>query len=471
MLFYDGGPDPNLLQGPTARALADLGAVVHPSPRRMRWGSLHQFAVDCMRFALSQLSMDTLTIVDSDQLALRPSWSATLGRYLAEQGAGVGLLGNMPERLPAQTKIPAAFSAWQEVELWRPLLRRFPDGENKFVHWTFWPSTVFTADAARALVQMFDQDAQLHHLLDRSRLWVTEEIFFPTLAALLGFRIVHSPGSYDYVRYRHPYTAAELDAALARPDAYWVHPIPRHYQDPLRVRVRRRHGEYAGAGGTAIPPNVNEIRPTALTVMKQVQGWLFDDEADLLITVADQALAACPEASALVEIGSYCGKATTVLANVVRAMRPAARVWAIDPHDGVVGDLDRSVSRNPPTLDTFRRNIGRAGLSDFVETVQARTADVAWSAPICLLLVDGLHDYGSVSRDFQHFEPFLADAALIAFHDYADYFPGVQKFVDELLRTNRYRQAHRASSLIVLQKLAVQALADAQPAPAAQAAG
>ena len=51
--------------------------------------------------------------------------------------------------------------AHAEIDLWRPFLRRFPDGESKFVHWGFWPSTVFTADAARDLVRLFDEDEQL----------------------------------------------------------------------------------------------------------------------------------------------------------------------------------------------------------------------------------------------------------------------------------------------------------------------
>jgi hypothetical protein len=136
----------------------------------------------------------------------------------------------------------------------------------------------------------------------------------------------------------------------------------------------------------------------------------------------------------------------------------------MDPHDGVVGDPDRGVSQESPTLDAFRHNIQSAGLEPFVETVQAKAPDVAWSEPICFLLVDGLHDYANVARDFRHFEPFLADSALVAFHDYADYFPGVKTFVDELLRGDRYVLADRASSMIVLRK---QAAAIAKPVQAA----
>ena len=76
--------------------------------------------------------------------------------------------------------------------------------------------------------------------------------------------------------------------------------------------------------------------------MRQVEGWLEDDEADLLIAVTARALAAPGERPAVVEVGSYCGRSTVVLGSVVRAVRPEARVYAIDPHQGqVVGRVDR----------------------------------------------------------------------------------------------------------------------------------
>ena len=468
ILLYNGGDDAGLLAPDPV--FERLGVVVHPSPRPVRWGALHPFALDCMRFAQADQPFDSLTIVDSDQLALRPGWPARIQECLTRD-RGIGLLSNQPERMPPATDNAAALTAWQEVELWRPFLKQFPDGEDKFVHWGFWPGTVFSADTTRALLDRFDHDDDLREIMRQSHLWVTEEIVFPTLTALLGFRVARSPDNYRYLRYRYPYSWTDLESALADPDAFWIHPIPRRPDDPLRVAIRQRLGQDAPAVAATeahvveprpvpaiaygnLRPSLGEIRAPIVNAMREISGWLADDEADLLITATDQALTASPNARAVVEVGSFRGKATTVLASVVRSVRPEARVWAIDPHDGVVGDLDRGTSQEGPTLDLFRHNIARAGLDAFVETVQARTPEVAWSEPICLLLVDGLHDYASVARDFRHFEPFLADSALVAFHDYADYFPGVKTFVDELLKCDRYVLADRASSMIVLRKQA-----------------
>ena len=71
----------------------------------------------------------------------------------------------------------------------------------------------------------------------------------------------------------------------------------------------------------------------------------------------------------------------------------------------------------------LRRNIAESGLTEFVQPVIQRSYEVAWEQPIAFLLIDGLHDYLNVSRDFRHFEPWVMDGGLVAFHDYGNDFP------------------------------------------------
>ena len=137
ILLYNGGQDAELLS--PQFPFEHYGAVVHPSPRRLSWGRLHDFALDSMQFALDHFAFDTITIVDSDQLGIRSGYSQHLGEFLSGQSS-VGMLGNAPVPQPANTQISPAAKAWKEFELWRPFLRGFSEGESKFVHWTFWPS-------------------------------------------------------------------------------------------------------------------------------------------------------------------------------------------------------------------------------------------------------------------------------------------------------------------------------------------
>lgn len=523
ILLYDGSSSGTLLE--PRSCFERLGARLHPSPRPIQPGTLYQFALDCLSYAGEHLGFDTLTIVDSDQLGVRSDWSGVLTQHLerlaltppppmygalagaaassfvdsdappssriprltlaelAEYG-GVGLLGHglhgkAPVRVPAESRITPAIGAWQELALWRPLLSRFPDGERQFPRWSAWPGTVFTASAARELCAWFARDAQLRQIVEQSRVWAKEQILFPTLTALLGFRVEASPGSGEHVKYQVQYEVEQVEAALSDEQAYWLHPVPRRYGDPTRTAVRSQFAQYrsrAAVDGrsarergrfaldrssvparstraSGILPAAPQLRKPILDEIRSIEGWLNASEAELLISLAQQALRDCPDAGALVEVGSYCGKATTVLASVVRAMRSSARVWAIDPHDGFVGALDHGLERVPPTLGTLRQNITSKNLSPFVEIVQARAQDVPWSEPICLLLIDGLHDYPNVLRDFTHFETFMADGGLIAFHDYSDYFPGVPAFVDELLGSGRFEPVAHVKSLIGLRKL------------------
>src|SRR5437773_11203579 len=181
-------------------------------------------------------------MVDSDQLAVRPGYSRHLSGFL-DAHPRAGCLVSAPGVQPRSTLIGPAQAAWSEFPLWQPFLRRFPGGEERFPHWTFWPATVFTRDAAEDVVAMW-QDDQFQDILGRSSLWASEEVLLPSLVALAGHEVVQNWSSYDFVQYRKPLSPSEIEAALERPDVFWVHPVSREYDDPSRARVRARFGGY-----------------------------------------------------------------------------------------------------------------------------------------------------------------------------------------------------------------------------------
>jgi predicted O-methyltransferase YrrM len=458
ILLYNGGSDPRLLD--SGFPFERHGAIVHPQPQPVPWGRLHPFALGCMQFALDHFPFRTLTVVDSDQLAVRSDYSAHLAGFLNGR-SGVGMLGNSSVCQSPNTRISPAQHAHKEIDLWRPFLRRFPDGEKKFVCWSFWPSTVFTAEAARDLTQLFATDNMLQQIMARTKIWASEEIILPTLVALLGYQILTSPCSYEYVQYRRQYTLQQLQAAHTRNDIFWLHPVPRSYNHPLRNYLRTRFSNYENGLKQEGTMPVSKLPSDAgllltwpiLNRMKQIEGWLAEDEADLLIAATALALTRISDAQAVVEVGSYCGRSTCVIGSVVKALRPSAKVYAIDPHDGRVGALDRGIQVTAPTLGKLTHNLNAAGLADLVTIIASPPWEVAWDQPTSLLLIDGLHDYANVARDFYHFEPSLVPGGYVAFHDYADYYPGVKTFVNELLQTRRYEKVHCASSMILLRRI------------------
>jgi hypothetical protein len=137
---------------------------------------------------------------------------------------------------------------------------------------------------------------------------------------------------------------------------------------------------------------------------------------------------------------------------VVKTVSPDTKIYAIDPHDGKLGSLDEGIQKVAPSLQAFQQNMEKAGLTDAVEIIQRPPTDVSWDRPINLLLIDALHDYPSVARDFHHYEPWVVPGGHIAFHDYADYYPGVKAFVDEILGTDHYTPVCLTDSLYVVKK-------------------
>lgn len=191
---------------------------------------------------------------------------------------------------------------------------------------------------------------------------------------------------------------------------------------------------------------------TVLSLLRPIEGWFSEAEATELMSVAARALSELPHDHSIVEIGSYQGRSTVALASVVRRVRPGQQVVAIDPHDGEISSAGRSNEFRPPTYESFCRNLERAGLSSDVRPVRQRSTEVAWQGPIGLLLVDGWHDYASVSGDFAHFDQWVGPGGYIAFHDYAPNFPDVIRFVDEVCGTGRYAFFSQVGDLFVVRR-------------------
>ena len=448
VLLYDGS-------GGSLTLPERSGVLVHPEPRAMKWGKLHDFALDCMRFALERLDFDTLTIVDSDQLAIRAGYSRFVATFLTTH-PDAGCLVSAAGVQPRTTRIGPPQAAWREFEFWRPFLRRFPGGEHMFPHWTFWPSTVFTRRAAEDLVALWG-DEELQGILARTKIWASEEVLLPSLVALSGHRVLDNPCTYNLVEYRATYTVAQLDAAMDRPSAFWAHPVPRVYGDPLRFHVRSRFGAYLPASGTPAEPfEAPEARPLPLLLplikrMEAVEGWLSPGEADLLAAAAARAFSELAAPCAIVEVGSYCGRATVVLGAMAKAVGRGSLVHAIDPHDGKLGARGEIVAGLADSSTRLRRHLEEAGLSGVVRHIKAYSGEVSWNTPIGLLVIDHLHDYASVAADFSALQRFVVDGGLVAFHDYGR-FPGVTAFVDDLLATGAYASVQRIETLFVVRK-------------------
>lgn len=188
-----------------------------------------------------------------------------------------------------------------------------------------------------------------------------------------------------------------------------------------------------------------------LNQVSRINGWLEIEEADLLMSCLLKICTTLAPPHTVVEIGSYQGKSTVLLGSILQSYSPASKLYAIDPHQGVIGAEGQNIQKLQPSFEAFKWNIIRAGLSN-IEIIKDYSFNINWNSPICLLFIDGLHDYENVSRDFNHFSSHIVQGGFVAFHDYGDFFPGVKSFVNEILNVGKFRTITSEKSLIVLQK-------------------
>ncbi|KUL66706.1 hypothetical protein ADL28_03265 [Streptomyces violaceusniger] len=129
----------------------------------------------------------------------------------------------------------------------------------------------------------------------------------------------------------------------------------------------------------------------------------------------------------LLEVGTYCGRSTILLADAARAAGTV--VVTVDHHRGSEEQqpgweyhdpevVDPEVGRMD-TLPTFRRTLHQAGLEDHVIAVVGRSPRVAavWGRPVGLVFIDGGHTDEHASADYEGWAPHLAADGLLVIHD------------------------------------------------------
>jgi len=154
------------------------------------------------------------------------------------------------------------------------------------------------------------------------------------------------------------------------------------------------------------------------------------------------ATAACDAEGTVLEIGSYKGKSTVLLARAARlGGRPG--VVAVDPltPDAVAATAAVTGADTAAVRAQFYANVERAGVSADVEFHEMRSTELArsWKRAIRLLWIDGDHSYAGARSDLSCFAPYLTDGAIVALHDVLSPFEGpVRVFADDVLGSSRF---------------------------------
>jgi predicted O-methyltransferase YrrM len=188
----------------------------------------------------------------------------------------------------------------------------------------------------------------------------------------------------------------------------------------------------------AIPPDLDEVLEKAWRLTDRTSGFLGESEARFL-----GLLAACvPARGAIVEIGSFKGKSTVMLATVAKhyGLGP---VIAIDPHTAPAV-TDAKIAPGSSTFEEFMSALRSAHVEDAVEIHRAYSREAAkgWKRPIRLLWIDGDHTFAGAREDFELFSPNLSNGAVVAMHDALHAYEGpIRVFVEKILRSDNFGPA------------------------------
>ena len=154
-------------------------------------------------------------------------------------------------------------------------------------------------------------------------------------------------------------------------------------------------------------------------------GFMPEDEGLALYAAAAEA--AARTGLPLLEVGTYCGRSTILLADAARAAGTVA--VTVDHHRGSEeqqpGWEYHDTSLVDPevglmdTLPRFRRTLHAAGLEDHVVALVGRSPQVAalWGSPLGLVFIDGGHTEEHATGDYEGWVPHLAADGLLVIHD------------------------------------------------------
>ena len=202
-----------------------------------------------------------------------------------------------------------------------------------------------------------------------------------------------------------------------------------------------------------------------LAAFVDAKGFMPEDEGMSLYSAA---LEAGRLGLPLLEVGTYCGRSTILLADAAREAGVTA--LTVDHHRGSEEQQPGWEYHDPETVDpeiglmdtlpTFRRTLHRAGLEEHVVALVGRSPQISafWRTPLGLVFIDGGHTDEHASADYEGWAPHVAHGGLLVIHDVfpdpEDEFTGQAPYrvYRQALESEAFTEAWATGSLRVLRR-------------------
>jgi hypothetical protein len=182
-----------------------------------------------------------------------------------------------------------------------------------------------------------------------------------------------------------------------------------------------------------------------LAAIDGVDGWLTAEQAARLYAAA----AATHAGEQIVEIGSFRGRSTIMLAG---AAPDGVEVVAIDPHAGNdrgPQEISGFETQAADDHEVFTANLAAAGVADGVRHIRefSDKAHEAVAGSIAVLYIDGAHRYAPAQSDIRSWGARVETAGTLLIHDSFSSVGVTLAIARELVFGRRFRYTGRSRSL------------------------
>jgi predicted O-methyltransferase YrrM len=187
------------------------------------------------------------------------------------------------------------------------------------------------------------------------------------------------------------------------------------------------------------------VSEAPLEAIRDVEGWLSPAQAQVLFGAAE----ALPDGAVAVEIGSFQGRSTIMLA---RGLEGRGRVVAIDPHAGNDRGPQEIEGMEPEAEadhERFKANLAHAGVADRVTHVRLPSQEAlgAVDDAVDLLFVDGAHRFGPARADIERWGERVRPGGVMLVHDSFSSVGVTLAILRSLAFAGRFRFEGRTGSL------------------------
>lgn len=156
---------------------------------------------------------------------------------------------------------------------------------------------------------------------------------------------------------------------------------------------------------------------------EQIQGWFdYKNTFDFLVSKV-------PDGGTFVECGAWLGSSSSYLCDIAGSR---INIYIVDTWKGSPDELE-TTHKLATVTDIYEIFLNNMGGRNFVPIrMDSNEASKTFADLSCdVVYIDMTHTYEAVKQDIEDWLPKVKIGGYIAGHDYAEYFPGVVKAVDE----------------------------------------